>query len=77
MTRITRMGTDFTKGGSLVRTHALGASSLPRNLFFIRDIRDIRGSNYFFQVEPLLPAGYYTSPEVVQSDSGGSLDRFC
>ena len=49
------MGTAFVKGGSLFRTHPLGASSLLRNPFFIRDIREIRGSKCFFQIEWLCP----------------------
>ena len=45
MTRITRIRIAFTKGGSLFRIHPPGESSRQGNLFFIRDIRDIRGSN--------------------------------
>ena len=48
MTRITRMITAFAKGGSLLRTHPPGEGVLQRNLFFIRVIREIRGSNCFF-----------------------------
>ena len=48
MTRITRMITAFAKGGSLPRAHPPGEGSLQRNIFFIRVICEIRGSNCFF-----------------------------
>ena len=48
MTRITRMITAIAKGESLFRAHPPGERSLQRNSFFIRVIREIRGSNCFF-----------------------------
>jgi hypothetical protein len=50
ITRITRMITASAKGGSLLLAHPPGESSLQRNIFFIRVIREIRGPNCFFQV---------------------------
>ena len=45
MTRMTRMRTMVE---NLLRGHPPGEHPLPRNPFFIRAIREIRGSNCFF-----------------------------
>ena len=42
------MITPFAEGGSLLRAHPPGEGSLQRNIFSIRVIREIRGSNCFF-----------------------------
>ncbi len=42
------MITTFAKGGSHLRAHLPGESSLQHNIFFTRVIREIRGSNCFF-----------------------------
>ena len=42
------MGTGFVMVENLLRGHPPGEHPLPRNPFFIRAIREIRGSNCFF-----------------------------
>jgi len=46
MTRITRMGKGFGMVENLFRDHPPGEHPFHRNPFFIRVIREIRGSNY-------------------------------
>jgi hypothetical protein len=48
MTRMTRMGQGFVMVENLFRGHPPGEHSLHRNPFFIRVIREIRGSNCCF-----------------------------
>jgi hypothetical protein len=48
MTRMTRMGTGFVMVENLFRGHPPVERPLHRNPFFIRVIREIRGSNYCF-----------------------------
>ena len=47
MTRITRMGKGFVRVENLFRGHPPGEHPWHRNPFFIRVIREIRGSNLF------------------------------
>ena len=48
MTRMTRMGTGFVMIENLFRGHPPGEYPFHRKPFFIRVIREIRGSNCFF-----------------------------
>jgi hypothetical protein len=45
------MGTGFVMVENLFRDHPPGEHPLHRNLFFIRVIREIRGSNCCFSVQ--------------------------
>ncbi len=51
MTRMTRMGTGFVLVESLFRGHPPGEHPFHPNPFFIRVIREIRGSNCCFWVQ--------------------------
>jgi hypothetical protein len=48
--RMTRMGTRFIMGKNLFRGHPPGEHPLHRNPFFMRAIREIRGSTCCFWV---------------------------
>jgi len=50
MSRIARMGKGFVKVENLFRRHPSGEHPWHRNPFFIRVIREIRGSNSCFWV---------------------------
>ena len=61
MTGMTRMGTGFVMVESLFRGHPPGEHPFHRNPFFIRVIREIRGSNCCFQ-DPQHPRECHISP---------------
>ncbi|MCX6923432.1 MAG: hypothetical protein NT154_09535 [Verrucomicrobia bacterium] len=50
MTRMTRMGTGFVMVENLFRSHPPGEHPLHRSPFYIRVIREIRGSNCCFRL---------------------------
>jgi len=47
------MKRDYAKGGRFLLAHPTGENSPQRNRFLIRVIRESRGFNCFYRIEPL------------------------
>ena len=76
MARITPMGTGFVRVHDLFRRHPPGEHSFHPNPFFIRVIREIRGSNCCFWAEPYFAFGT-RSHRLVRADLSTASHTYC